>query len=77
VINIDLNYQPTIILSSGKRIFLPVISLPRTNARVNGPILPININKLTITFPMTDKSALNPVLRPTVPNAENASKITA
>ena len=44
------------------------------NARVRGPILPMNIQNINMLCPRVDISDVNPVDSPTVPIAEIISK---
>ena len=43
-------------------------------ASVTGPILPIYMSRMMISFPPSLKRGVNPMLSPTVPRAEKASK---
>ena len=52
---------------SGFRLF------EMANAMVKGPNLPANIVKIISRRPIVDSSGVNPIDRPTVPNAEAAS----
>ncbi len=44
------------------------------NARVRGPILPMNTQNISMLCPRVDISEVNPVDSPTVPTAEIISK---
>jgi hypothetical protein len=46
----------------------------RTDIKVRGPSRPTNIATIIINRPATDNSGVVPVVKPTVPRAENVSK---
>jgi len=53
---------------------LEFILLLKAKARVSVPILPTNMQIMMMTFPKEESSAVIPVERPTVENADTASK---
>ena len=65
--------QPVKMSSLGYFIFLCFLCA-NEKANVKGPIFPKNIINIMVIFPMIVNFEVSPILRPTVPNAENTSK---
>ena len=63
-------------LSSGYLYFDCVLCafVIREKTTVNTPTRPMYISAIMINFPIAVKSGVNPIVRPTVPNAEKTSK---